>query len=141
MIEKTKKIKNKKEAVVKKEPKKPTENFSKFFNQLKKEIEDLNLTISEFKDVHGGYRMSCRGMTICDCRIAEYGVRFYLSRDGLSKPTRIESNDDVKRCANMMRAFLYGITESDDGEVVYHNGSFSTESKKAFVEHLLKKEY
>ena len=43
MIEKTKNVKNKKEAVVKKEPKKPTENFSKFFNQLKKEIEDLNL--------------------------------------------------------------------------------------------------
>jgi len=137
---KTKKTQSKKGADAKKEPKQPTENFTKFFTQLRKETEDLNLTETPFKDCHGGYRLHDKDLVVADLRPANYGIRMFLGRDGLSKPIRIESKDDVKRVANMMRAFMYGITESD-GDVVYHNGSFSTESKREFVEHLLKKEF
>ena len=100
----------------------------------------MNLTSNPFKDVHGGYRLQNQNLVVADCRIANYGIRFFLGRDGLSKPVRIENSDDVKRVANMLRAFVDGISEKD-GDTLYHYESFSTESRKEYVDFLLKKEF
>jgi len=108
------------------------------FEDLLNAVEDLNLSKNEFNDVHGGIRLSDNEFTIADIRPAKYGLRFYPGRDGLTSPIRLVNKEDLERAVKIMRALTFGRVYKDKKLVSYKNQDFETESKKEFVEHLLK---
>jgi len=73
-------------------------------------------------------------------RPAKYGVRLYVGRDGLTHPIRIQSKKDLEKATKILRALMYGRT-TKNGKTTYKNGDITTESKKEFIEYLIKKEF
>ena len=110
------------------------------FEDFFKAVEDLKLSKKEFSDVHGGYRLSDKDFVIADLRPAKYGVRLYVGRDGLTHPIRIQSKQDLEKATKILRALLYG-RKTKNGKISYKNGELSTDSKKEFIEYLIKKEF
>jgi len=108
------------------------------FEDLLKAVEDLNLSKKNFKDVHGGFRLSDNLSPIADFRPAKTHIRWYPGRDGLVKAMQIKNKKDLEKAKKIMVAIIDGRIIKNKKITGYKFNDFTTENKKEFVEHLIK---
>jgi hypothetical protein len=124
--------------IIPKKPEQKEEIIVLSFEDLFDCIEDMKLQKIAFKDVHGGHRLKDNLSPLGDFRPSKYGLRFYPWRDGLTHPIRLTSKEDLERAKKIMIAIKDGRIIKDKKIAGYKHGDFKTESKKDFVEHIIR---
>ena len=108
------------------------------FEDLISSASDLKLTKRDFTDCHGGFRFLDDKIPIADVRPAKYGMRFYPGRDGMVKAIQVKTPEDLERATKIMKAIQEGRVIKDKKIVGYKHGKIETESKKEFIEQLIR---
>ena len=124
--------------IIPKKPEQKEEIIVLSFEDLISAVADMALQRKDFHDVHGGFRLSDNLSPIIDIRPARNHIRVYYGRDGLVRASQLRTQDDIIKCKKIMQEIIKGRKVKDGKITGYTFNNKDFDSKKEFIEAIIK---